>query len=398
MIKTATEKNTAIIRSSEKKWSEIQKIWIDKSLMESSDPIVARVLTHFSPEQIEYVDREPNATQRGEMSADEYKKSKNELFLTKFKGQFFKRCPGARPGLTCCNYFVLNLGQQCNMDCSYCYLQSFLNSRVMKMYVNVNDAINELRGFSDTLKDSALRVGTGEVIDSLSLDPLSLHSVELIRFFNDFPKWRLEFKTKSSQVDQFINEPHKGNIIVSFSINPQNIIEQEEHGTASLHDRLNAAKKCRDKGFLISFHMDPMIWHTNWKESYQNMIHRITSDFSPKDIPVMSVGSLRFQPEQRHLMRDRFGMKSLITQAEVFASSDGKLRYDRNIREQMYKFVLQEFKSRNPAWNIFMCMESPETWLATLGHMPTQEQDLKESFDHRLIRKFEKSTQTTHTM
>ena len=42
-----------------------------------------------------------------------------------------------------------------------------------------------------------------------------------------------------------------------------------------------------------------------------------------------------------------------------------------------------------------MCMESPETWLGTLGHMPTQEENLKESFDHRLIRKLEKATETS---
>ena len=62
------------------------------------------------------------------------------FLLLNLKVKFFKRCPGARPGLTCCNYFVLNLGVQCNMNCSYCYLQSFVNTPVMKVYANIERA------------------------------------------------------------------------------------------------------------------------------------------------------------------------------------------------------------------------------------------------------------------
>ena len=320
--------------------------------------------------------------QKGMMSADEFNRSKRTLLLTTFKGQFFKRCPGAtqKKALTCCNYHVLNLGSQCNMNCSYCYLQSYLNSRVTKIFTNIDQALEELKQMAELHSDQSFRVGTGEVIDSLSLDALTLYSKKLINFFNEYPKWMLEFKTKSSQVEQFLDVEHKGNTVVSWSINPPFIIESEEHGTARFDERIAAAKKCRDQGFKIAFHIDPMIWHEEWKSNYSFLAEQINAHFSPGDVHVISLGTLRFQPEQRHLMRERFGLNSLVTKAEMFPSEGQKLRYDVGVRSEMFQFMIQKMKSLNPNWNIFLCMETPETWIQSFDKVPMQMPELRSLF------------------
>jgi spore photoproduct lyase len=377
---------------------QIDRIYIDRqSLIDAEKSqsqrlrnMLERIYSRWLPEQISVVDEEPRDGEKGTLSAEQFDRSKKELLITPFRGQFFKRCPGARPGLTCCNYFVLNLGQQCNMNCSYCYLQSFINSPVMKIYSNLDAALQELKDMSRTLFDQPLRVGTGEVIDSLSLDELTLYSRDLIEFFKNNPRWKLEFKTKSSKVDQFLDVAHAGNVIVSFSLNPQNIIESEEHGTASLKGRLQAARKARDKGFLVAFHLDPMIYHEGWRDSYASMVDEICGSFRPEDVNVMSVGALRFQPEQRHLMRERFGLSSLVMQGEMFQNRDGKLRYDQSVREEMFQFITQQFKTRSPQWNIFLCMETPEAWLGSMGSMPKSHHGLSELFDHNVIRLHER--------
>lgn len=167
---------------------------------------------------------------KGNLNAKDFNRSKKNLLLTTFKGQFFKRCPGAtqKKNLACCNYHVLNLGSQCNMNCSYCYLQSYLNSPITKIFTNINQALDELDTIATSLPDQPFRVGTGEIIDSLSLDEITLYSNKLINFFNKYPKWILEFKTKSDKVDQFVNLSHAGNTVVSWSINPGYIIAREE--------------------------------------------------------------------------------------------------------------------------------------------------------------------------
>lgn len=360
----------------EKLVSSIEMVYLQREAVNSV--LGERIKSIFPSEKIQVVDHTPFKENLGEMTAAEYDRSKRHLFVTPFKGHFFKRCPGAsqKKALTCCNYHVLNLGQQCNMNCSYCYLQSYLNSPVMTMYSNIEQAIQELREMAESKGQQPLRVGTGEVIDSLSLDPLTLFSHPLIEFFNQYPEWILEFKTKSACVDQFLDCDHRGNIVVSWSINPQEVISHEEHGTASLEERLSAAERCVQKGFPIAFHLDPMIYHEGWQKNYGELIRELTRRFQRKDLHGVTIGTLRFQPEQRHLMRERFGMQSWVTQAEMFPSESGKLRYDSQIRTSMFRFAVETFKNHSD-WPVSLCMETPEAWIATYEKLPSQMDDLK---------------------
>ncbi len=360
-----------------------EKIYISP---ESENSEVALRVRALYPSEIIYSIDESTQVEalekKGSMNAEEFNASKKTLWLTTFKGQFFKRCPGAtqKKALTCCNYHVLNLGSQCNMNCSYCYLQSYLNSRATKIFTNIDQALNELREMATLHPDQPFRVGTGEVIDSLSLDHLTLYSRKLITFFNEFPKWTLEFKTKSALVEQFLDLPHAGNIVVSWSINPPYVIDREEHGTARFHERLEAARLCRDRGFKVAFHIDPMIWHTDWKENYSYLAEELNRNFSPENVHVISLGTLRFQPEQRHMMRERFGLNSMVTSAEMFPSEGQKLRYDAAIRTEMFQFMIQKMKSLNTKWNIFLCMETPETWIQSFEKIPMQIPELRSLF------------------
>ncbi len=357
-------------------FNKFEKVLIDKNVENS--PTALRFIETFGT-KASIVSGEPKDIIKGDLTSEQFTQSKKQIYLTEYKGSFFKKCPGFHKGMACCNYFVLNLGFQCDMDCSYCYLQSFLNSNYLTVYTNIEDALNELSQF-DHLANQPVRVGTGEVIDSLSLDPVTLYSRQLIEFFRNFPQWKLEFKTKSHFVDQFLDCEHSGNVIVSWSINPPAIINGEEHGTATFEQRLEAALKCKQAGYQISFHIDPMIWHPDWQESYAFLVDQIIDNFSPETIPYLSVGALRFQPEQKNIMRERFGMDSYVTQAETFKSQDGKLRYDLELRKQMFNFILERFRKNNSKWKIFMCMETPETWVDTFGHTPHKEAPLKELF------------------
>jgi spore photoproduct lyase len=362
---------------------DFDAIYIDQ--VSKNSKVAKRFQSLFPKEKILFVDKEPfsDRNSTGQLSPEEFDRSKKNIFITEYKGQFFKRCPGTHQKMACCNYFVLNLGLQCNMNCSYCYLQSFINTPIMTIYSNLDQALNELDEMTSQFNGLSFRVGTGEVIDSLSLDPLTLYSHDLISFFKERPHLTLEFKTKSNLVDQFLDQSHAGNVIVSWSVNPELVIEKEEHLTASLKNRLEAAEKCLEKKFKISFHVDPVIWHPEWRESYSSLVDEITKRFNPEDIPYLSLGALRFQTEQRWMMKERFDLDSFVNQAEVFEGPDKKLRYDHNLRNEMFQFIIKRFKDNNPKWNIFLCMETPETWLSTFESMPKKVSGLENLFESR---------------
>lgn len=359
--------------------SQFEEIYVHPESVSSE--VAQRFIKLFPKNRVAITEKPPYKAQR-ELSAQEFDRSKRVIFIRPFEGQFFKRCPGAtqKKTLACCNYYVLNLGQQCNMNCSYCYLQTYLNTPVMLIYSNIEKALNELREIAKGNQNLPMRVGTGEVIDSLSMDELTLYSRKLIEFFRAYPNWVLEFKTKSSKVDQFLDCAHSSNVWVSWSINPQSVITSEEHGTASLKDRLDAAVKCADKKYPIAFHIDPMIYFEGWEGAYTDLVDQITSIFKPEQVKVISIGSLRFQPEQRHMMRERFGLASLVNQGEMFPSEGAKWRYDASLRNTMYRTVVRRFQENSPDWKTFLCMETPENWIQSYEKLPMQVDGLRSFF------------------
>lgn len=339
-------------------------------------PDKIRPYSDIDPEKIK-------ARHSGPMMADEFSDSKKKILIKKHNGKFFKQCPGGNQNSACCNYFVLNLGSQCHFNCSYCYLQSFLNTPYMVVYSNIEDALDELYDIAKKNSHHSLRVGTGEVIDSLGLDPITQFSAKIMERIKEFPNLALELKTKSDFIDHLIDLPYKDNTVISWSINPEQIITDEEHGTANLQERLESAKACLKAGYKIGFHIDPVIWHVDWKENYTELVKQITGRFKPSDVPYISIGALRFQPEQRHIMKERFDRGSHVNSAELLQSKDGKLRYDADLRSEMFKFIIDTFKSDNRAWRVFLCMESPETWLTTYGNYPMKVDGLNDLFSPR---------------
>ncbi|MCC6278408.1 MAG: radical SAM protein [Oligoflexia bacterium] len=341
--------------------------------------ITKRVIEHTGLTPM-ITDRRPYSSLEGRLTGEEFSKSKKRLYLLPHEGHFFRKCPGTT-GAACCNYFVLNLGVHCNMNCSYCYLQGYINSPVTQIYTNIDDAFAELTEMIRENPTAEFRVGTGETIDSLSLDHLTLYSIELISFFAKHRHLICEFKTKTDQVDHFIKTPHSGNVIVSWSVNPQKIVSEEEHGTATLDNRLSAARRCADHGFPVAFHIDPMIYFDEWRIHYEDLVDQICSRFKPNEVKWISVGALRYPPTMKHILRQRLTESKRVLTSELFLGTDGKLRYDHDLRNEMFKSVVKRFSDHSSEYPLLLCMETGASWQTTFEQTPRQIQGVKELFD-----------------
>ena len=117
--------------------------------------------------------------------------------------------------------------------------------------------------------------------------------------------------------------------IISWSINPETIIDKEEIKTARLNERLNAAKLASDAGFKIAFHFDPLIYFSNWEKEYRDLVDQIF-DIIPQDrIQWVSFGTLRYINSLKDIVENRFP-KSKIFLGEFVKGKDGKMRYIKN--------------------------------------------------------------------
>lgn len=301
--------------------------------------------------------------------------AKKKLLVARHKGEFLKKCPGS-DGQVCCNYFVINFASNCPMDCSYCYLQEYLaDNPSLKVFSNIGDLLHEADDLLSKHRGVFFRIGTGEIADSLALDRYIGFSREVIPFFAEQPNVLLELKTKSDCVDALLDLDSKGRVVVSWSLNPQRVIESDEEGTASLEARLAAARRCQDAGYRLAFHFDPMIEYCGWEKDYAQLIEQLFAIVDWRRIAWMSMGVLRTTPDLKRTMRARFPRSHLITGEQVLCP-DGKLRYFQPFRVAMYRKMLGWIRAIAPTVKIYLCMESKEVWQQAFGFAPSCERDL----------------------
>jgi spore photoproduct lyase len=190
----------------------------------------------------------------------------------------------------------------------------------------------------------------------------------------------LELKTKSAVVDQLKGLKHGGRTIMAWSLNSGPIMAGEEFRTASLDERLEAAARCASWGYKLAFHFDPIIYHDGWQQGYEKTINRLFDMVPAEKIVWISMGALRFLPALRPIALTRFP-KSRFFHEEFIMGLDGKYRYFRSLRVEMYRHILECLKCRaSPGTCIYLCMESDEIWRES-GFAAGESTNLPEALD-----------------
>jgi spore photoproduct lyase len=294
----------------------------------------------------------------------EIKEENKDIYICKDSYLKLHKCPGTKH-YRCCNYFVFDLVEGCPFDCTYCVLQAL----VKHPYIRVNDNIDQLISSVNRLhKKGYYRIGTGELSDSLALDYLLNITSLIIPKLNKLDNILFEFKTKSNCINNLLNLNPK-NIIVSWSLNPVEIITKEEHKTASLDERLTAAKKCSEAGYKIALHFDPLIYCNDFEKKYKVLIKKVIDELDETNVLYISLSTLRFLPEIVDMIRMKFVNNNLLSSSFIH-SLDGKLRYFKPLRKYMLNFVYNTFREYWKKVFIYFCMEDRILWENIIGFDP----------------------------
>ncbi len=354
----------------------------EKVLLEAGcedSPIARNVLRSLPDTPVEIIESAEAKVEELKHSDLSIARAKRSLLLARQKGRFFRSCQGqnSRTGTrnVCCDYFVINFATNCHLECTYCFLQSYLTFPYLIVYANVGDLLRELELAFEAEPDRRFRVGTGELSDSLALDPLTGYSRFLVEFFARQSRALLELKTKTDCIDQLLDLDHRRRTVVAWSVNPPAIQRGEELKTSSLEERLSAASRCAEAGYPVAFHFDPMVHHEGWKDAYREVVDQIFRAVPVHSVAWISLGALRMPSGQRELMQERFP-QSRLPQGELVPAEDGKLRYFKPIRVDLYRHLLDCIEERAPSVKIYACMERPEVWRKVFGKVPRDNREL----------------------
>jgi len=359
---------------------QIDKIYLDEKAQENEiSQAVLKSLPHLP---VEIVQDKRSLIKQCLPLADSLGEGKRNLFITHFYGKRLKPCPGTSNHI-CCGYQVINAVTNCPMDCSYCVLQAYLNNPLLTLYSNWDDLLREIEGFLSESPRSLLRLGTGELSDSLALEPIFPISQLLVPFFAEKDNAILELKTKSAEINHLLHLGHRGRTVISWSLNPPEMIEAEERRTASLEERIDAAYQCQEAGYPLGFHFDPIINYDDWEKGYRETVFRLFDRIDPKRVIWISLGGFRYPRELKKIAKERFPQAQIFL-GELFPGRDGKFRYLREIRIEMYRKMREWLREVDPGLFIYLCMESKEVWEEVFGWTPSSTGHLNHMFEERV--------------
>ena len=317
------------------------------------------------------IDAPAEAVQRTETApkVKDYQTGKKHLHVTEKRGELFHSCSSMHDDYICCNVKVLATVSNCPYECSYCFLQNYLTDSTLSVVGEVDAMIKEVQEKISVEPWRIQRIGTWELGDSLALEDVASNTAPLVEEITALPNVLLELRTKSDQVSSLLKVNHQQKTVVSWTMNPQAVVKREEYRTANVTDRIAAMKKVADAGYLLAIHFDPMIYYPDWEEGYTELLEQIFSVISQEQITWFSIGSLRFNPEMKKVMESNYP-GSGATEAEMVLGDDGKVRYIKPLRVEMYRHLYQLLKHYAPDPYIYLCMERWDMWKKILGFQP----------------------------
>ena len=277
--------------------------------------------------------------------------------------EVFGDCPVRSERTLCCNLKTIDAVKNCAFGCSYCTIQTFYGDRVA---IDA-DLGAKLRAL-DLEPGRFYHVGSGQSSDSLVWGNRGGILDELCEFARAHPDVLLEFKTKSANVTYFVDPARTipSNVVCSWSLNTQPVIDHEEHFTASLEQRLRAARRVADRGIKVAFHFHPMVHYAGWERDYAALARRVRAGFSPDEVSFVSFGSVTFiKPVIKEIRRR--GEPTRILQTDLVKDPHGKLTYPDDLKVAMFSTMYRALAPWRERVFMYLCMEKPAIWDRAFG-------------------------------
>lgn len=305
------------------------RLYIERHIKDH--PLTKKIISRLPFAPVEYVDDYKNIGEEKSFPVRAYE-DKNSLALAEKKGEILKNIGRMESG----QYYLFH-EMDCKYDCEYCYLQYYFQTKVPVIFVNRDEVLLKIEEVLKSHANPYFHVG--EVCDALAFDPLTDFSVAISELFSQYKNGVIEFRTKSTNVQNLLLlKQHPQNMIPSWTLSPERVVNTLEHKTPSLRERLDAARRCQDAGYEVGVRLDPLIIYDGWEEDYRGMVEKILGKLDPRRIDYISLGSIKLHKLLMDVIRRRFPGSPSLT-GELFPGADGKYRYLKFHRVDAYRKI-----------------------------------------------------------
>jgi DNA repair photolyase len=270
-------------------------------------------------------------------------------------------------GNACPNYWHFSPYGFCPYGCHYCYLAGTPGvwfSPTVKIFLNLAEILAEVARTATRLAHPTAFY-LGKLQDGLALEPLSGYARTMVPFFARHPYARMVVLTKSAEVENLLGLGHAGRTILSWTVNAPEVVGHSERNTPDVMARLEAMRRCAAAGYPVRAVVMPIIPVADWQAIYGRLM---TTLLESVPLSRITLGSICSYPQALRLMELRLGKQNAISTflgAGPAKSDDGRMRFSRSTREDVYRHLVECIRRHHPDLEIGLCLED-EAMFASL--------------------------------
>lgn len=262
-------------------------------------------------------------------------------------------------GNTCPNFWHFSPYGFCPYGCQYCYLagtQGVRFSPTVKIYVNLPEILGQIDRIVRQLgRPEAFYLG--KLQDGMALDPLTGYSRIMIPFFAGHPLARLRILSKSADYENVLDLDHRGHTVLCWSLNPPAVRRDYEVITPPVEDRIRTIRRCAEAGYPIRIMLMPIIPIPDWQQHYDALLEDLLTQVQ---LDRITLGGICSYGPALHMMEAKLGKDNLIFRSLTVLNNspdDGRTRYPFEMRESIYRHLLQTIRRFQPDVKCALCME-----------------------------------------
>ena len=323
-----------------------QTIYIEKALLRH--PSVKKIVSKFNSPCVIQCDtyREVFNPKKNSFRLQKHHPA---LILAKKHNNYIQPSPYGIGGE---NNFYFSHMLNCIYDCSYCFLQAFYASAHYVIFVNFEDFFTSIGRKISSMKEKECYFFSGYDCDSLAYDPITRFTDQALRFFSSHPRAFLELRTKSVQIKELSKHKPFPNCIVAFSLAPDQVAAMYEKGIPSPMRRISAMAKLAKQGWQVGVRLDPLIWHTAWRENYRSLVDKLAGSVAVESMHSITLGTLRFPKGLATNMRRQHPGADFL--ARKMITTDAVLRMEKEAHQEIIEFCRRELAHYYPKDKIIL--------------------------------------------
>ena len=237
------------------------------------------------------------------------------------------------------NFYYTSSIINCIYDCEYCYLQGVYSSGNIVIFVDIEKVFEEVEELYNKLKSLYLCVSYDT--DLLAIENICAFSEKWYNFIKDKKDLKIELRTKSENIDKFLNLDVLDNFIIAFTLSPEEIALKNEKYTANFKNRVKAIKELQNKGWKVRICIDPLIYTDDFEKNYSEMIEYLFSEIDKNKVIDVSIGVFRTSKEYLKKMRNQNKKSEILYYP--FECVNGVYTYSDKLKSYMIDFIKEKF-------------------------------------------------------